>query len=552
MPTLNDNLPSAKTPTLVIDSSVIRKHLFKGWPVLNRIAVIARSGRINLCIPWLVEQEVLSGIEKHVDELTGQETFLSNVRLIAPLSSNPETVRALCDNFEKLRPTICKEARSRFQHWLETSQADRLPLKHEHTEKVFKAYFAGDLPFDKPKNREHLPDAFIFNAVVDLVNQGCEVWFLAADGQLRESLRKTKGVRVYRVFQSLFEDLQIPFDYEQQQALSLILPDTEALCESARISLRSELCGQALRYGVSEHSITPRIHEVQQVRNLSVDRQSIMHVDGSTLLIAFEADVVVQAVQRIINNRDLTERLSEFAISIRGHFLVAIDRTENAEQKITGVEVDDFEIGAMEESVGGQILQSIPPQPKVDSYYEDNIKNFIQNEDGGLIVVVGSTLRNRRLVAEHLIAARKKYASFLGFLPFLPKTKIEFQDCDNDDHKSLMLLLKKVEDGELDALGLSCEDADWMTVKMLDSLRESNCFIVATMKSLNNRSAVVRHLTKITGGTTDLKYLSAIAWIQKVTAETITFAICEHSEWGDGSWEAVLRRDESLQGKSNA
>lgn len=516
---------------------------------MNRVAVIARSGKINLCIPWLVEQEVLSGIEKHVDELTGHETFLANVRLIAPLSSDPENVRTLCDNFEKLRPTICDEARSRFQHWLETSQAERLPLKPEHTEKVFNAYFAGDVPFDKPKNREHLPDAFIFNTVLDLVNRGCEVWFLAADGQLRESLRQTKGVRIYRVFQLLFEDLQIPFDYAQQQALSLILPDTEALCESARISLRSELCGQSLRYGGSEHSTTPRIHEVQQVRNLLVDRQSIMHVDDSTLLTAFEADIVVQAVQRIINNRDVTERLSEFVISIRGHFLVAIDRTENAKQKITSVELVDFEIGTMEENAGGQILQSIPPQPKVVSKFEDNFENIIQNEDGGLVVVVGSTLRNRRLVAEHLIAARKKYASLLGFRPLLPKTKIEFQDCDNDDHKSLMLLLKKVDDGDLDALGLSCEDADWMTVKMIDSLRESNCFIVATMKSLNNRSAVVRHLTKITGGTTDLKYLSAIAWIQEVTAETITFAICQHSEWEDGSWEAVLRRDEMLQGK---
>src|SRR6266516_1165432 len=160
MPSSNENPAPAKTPTLVIDSSAIRNHLFKGWTVLNRVAVIARTGKINLCIPWLVEQEVLSGIEKHVDEITEQETFLKSARLIAQLSSEAASIRALCDMFETLRPKICDEARSRFRHWLEMSQAERLPLKHEQTERVFKAYFAGELPFDRPKNREHLPDAF--------------------------------------------------------------------------------------------------------------------------------------------------------------------------------------------------------------------------------------------------------------------------------------------------------------------------------------------------------------------------------------------------------
>src|SRR6266540_5743489 len=106
MPSSNENLSPAKTPTLVIDSSSIRNHLFKGWPVLNRVAVIARTGKINLCIPWIVDQEVLSGIEKHVDELTVQETFLKSVRVIAQMSSEAETIRVLCDKFETLRPKV--------------------------------------------------------------------------------------------------------------------------------------------------------------------------------------------------------------------------------------------------------------------------------------------------------------------------------------------------------------------------------------------------------------------------------------------------------------
>jgi hypothetical protein len=543
-----DNTTSAKTPTLVIDSSVIRKHLFKGWPVLNRVAVIARSGKINLCIPWLVEQEVLFGIEKHVDELTGQEAFLANVRLIAPLSSDPETVRSLCDNFEKLRPTICEEARSRFRHWLETSQAEKLPLQHGDTEKVFKAYFAGDLPFDKPKNREHLPDAFIFNAVLDLIAQGGEVWFLAADGQLRESLGQTKGVRVYRDFYPLFADLQLPFDYKQQQALSLLLPDTEVLCELARTSLRSELRGQILRYGSNEPLAAPKIQNVLQVRNLSVDRQSVMHIDSSTLLIAFEAEVVVQAAERLTDNRNVIERLSEYAVSIRGHFFVGIDETDNG--KIKTIEVDDFEVGTMEKKVGSEILQAIPPQPKPIFYYENEFEDVIKSITGGLVVVVGSTVRNRQLVTEHIIAARMRTKkSQLALLNFRPLHEKQLGSFDCSDETTLTSLWDKVRDTEPHTLGLSSENANW-ALEAINYLLEEDCFIVATMKSANGRSAVVRYLANLPNRINNLELLLAVAWIQEVTPETITFAISQHGGWGDGSWEGVLRRDESLRRNS--
>ena len=545
-------LHSSKTPTLVIDSSVIRKHLFKGWAVLNRVAVIARTGKMSLCIPWLVEQEVLTGIEKHVDELTGQEAFLTNVRSIAHLSSDVEGVRTLCDEFEKLRLTICDEARSRFRHWLEISQAERPAIKPEHTEKVFSAYFAGGLPFDKPKNREHLPDAFIYNAVLDLTIGDADVWFLGADAQLRESLRQTKKVRVFHDFYPLFADLQLPFNYEEHQALSRTLPDATALCELARTSLRSELCGQVLRYGVNEVSDAPRIQEVLRVPNLSVDRQSVMHIDVSALLIAFEADVVVRAAERLSDNRNLIERLSEFAVSIRGHFLVGIGTEDSDRQKRMTIEVDDFEVGEMKRSAAGEVLQPIAPQPNVVGYYEAEFQDVVKNRGSGLVVVVGSTLRNRRLVAEHIVAAALRNDE-IALLNFRPVHETQLPSCESKSETDLSPLWNKARDAELHVIGLSSEDADW-ALEAIHYLEANcfTCFIVTTMKSANNRSAVVRYLANLPNLENNLERLLAVAWIQEVTAETITFAISQHGGWGDGSWEGVLRRDESLQRKTDS
>jgi hypothetical protein len=72
------------------------------------------------------------------------------------------------------------------------------------------------------------------------------------------------------------------------------------------------------------------------------------------------------------------------------------------------------------------------------------------------------------------------------------------------------------------------------------------------MKSLNSPSAVVRYLASLPHKEVNyLEELLAVAWIQDVTPETITFGISEHGQWGDGSWEDTLSRAESLMQKKS-
>ena len=380
MGTSEVNPPRGKTPALVVDSSAIRNHLFKSWPLLNRLAIVARAGRINLCVPWLVEQEVLSGIESHFGEFTGQEAFLKSARSLAQMSSEGTAIVEMCDRFERLLPKLCEEARSRFQHWMETAQAERLPLRPEHTEKVFTAYFEGTPPFDRPKNREHFPDAFIYNCVMDLVAQGGEVWFLADDEQLRESLRKTKQVRAYRKLYTLFSDLQVAFDYESERSLSMLLPDFSSLEEMARCSLREGLCGRVLRWSGAVHGGEPTVREVLCIRDISLDRQSVIHVDESAFLIAFEANIEVLGAERVDVNRDILERLSSFAVSIRGHFFVRIGKSaEDEPQRVVSVDFDDFDLGEVQKRTGSEVVQSIPPLPKVAEVYREEFNAIIRN-----------------------------------------------------------------------------------------------------------------------------------------------------------------------------
>lgn len=531
--------PNKGIPILVIDANFIRKHLFKGWPMLNRIAAIAREGKVNLCIPWIIEKEVFTGIEGHINELTGQEQFITKVRQMVKFTSNPEVIQDLCDKLENLRPQICADATKRFEHWLNSSQAERLPIQATHTEQVFNAYFAGDLPFSAPKQREHLPDAFIYKAVLELAKAGKEVWFVGEDKRLCESLRVTGKVRTYANLHPLFGELQSPFDFEQQQALVDSLPDTRALNDQAVACVRLQLRGRRLRYNLNEGATPPIIEQVLDIRSLALDTQSVLPMDGCTFLIAFESDISVRATERLISGRDFEERMSNFDVSIRGHFLVEYGEKGSAEKEIDTIELDDFEIGSLHRNSAGETVQPIVPLPKVAAMYQTHFDDIVRENRAGLIVVVGSTLRNRRLVAEHIVG-RALRTSDIGLLNF-PRIHQQLPTVDCGSEETALTLWEKARDTEADVIGLSSESGHWAS-EALEYLASTKGLVVATMKTASSRTAVVRYLTSLNNSGNCLQYLMAVAWIQDVTPETVTFAISCDSGWHDGSWEALLNR----------
>jgi hypothetical protein len=261
-------------PLVLIDSSTLRKHLFKGWAVLNCLAAIAREGRATLCVPWIVEREVRSGIGDHINELTGQAQFLASVRQIAPFSSAPEAVSQLCDQFEDLRAKICEEAQQRFAHWLEASQAEKVPLSQTQSERVFDSYFAGLPPFDRPKNREHIPDAYIYHIALMLADAGRMVWFLGADRQLRESLQASGRIRTFAEAYGLFSALGVAEYFKVSQARAALVPELAALNEAGREALQRQLPGHWLRFS-GPRTADRRIDAVLSVNMMSCEIEDL-------------------------------------------------------------------------------------------------------------------------------------------------------------------------------------------------------------------------------------------------------------------------------------
>lgn len=107
---------------LVIDPSVIRRHLFGSWYLLTFIAARARMGKIEIHVPWIAHQEVLTGIKDRVEELTAQSDLVKGLNQIAEVANKPEDVQEFVKRVERVRSDTTRETVGRYEHWLSSAR----------------------------------------------------------------------------------------------------------------------------------------------------------------------------------------------------------------------------------------------------------------------------------------------------------------------------------------------------------------------------------------------------------------------------------------------
>ena len=106
----------------------------------------------------------------------------------------------------------------KFKGLLKKIQADVLPVGAHHGRTVIEDYFAGTSTFEKPKNRDDFPDAFIFQCAKDLVAElNTELHCVIADNNLRQKLSQIQNIRVYSSTADLVQSEVISNAVSQQR-----------------------------------------------------------------------------------------------------------------------------------------------------------------------------------------------------------------------------------------------------------------------------------------------------------------------------------------------
>ena len=181
---------------LMLDSTV-----FKQVPKLNswlfkELVKYTRADIYNLYISEIVEQEFISWIKAEA-----QNAFDTVTKATKSLNKYYEEPSFLCFNLdfnatvfaaENQINGILKKVVENWGAFKEKTNATVIPIRQDHGKLVMDAYFKGEKPFSKIKNRSDIPDAFIYCSLKDLQENNDKVIFVSSDKKFSQIIQNKK------------------------------------------------------------------------------------------------------------------------------------------------------------------------------------------------------------------------------------------------------------------------------------------------------------------------------------------------------------------------
>jgi hypothetical protein len=184
-----------------LDTNALPRHPTRLGIGFERLAEIADAGLVKVYLSEVVAKEWISQLQKEFLDDVNQANIAMQRVLRHPWSSGIEaleTIRVVKDDLDNAVNLVPEISEKEAKALIARLNAEILPVDVEHGSLVIQAYFSGSEPFQKAKNREDFPDAFIFHCIKDLAKKvNNNLHCIVADKVLKAALSKLDKVVVH-------------------------------------------------------------------------------------------------------------------------------------------------------------------------------------------------------------------------------------------------------------------------------------------------------------------------------------------------------------------
>ncbi len=374
---MNKNIP------LMLDSSTFKQVPRLNSQLFKELVKYTRANIYKIYISEIVEQEFLSWIK-----IEAQDAFDTVTKATASLKKYHEESNILGFNLG-INPTalvaenqingILKKATDNWIDFKEKTNTTITPILEHHGKLVMDAYFRGDRPFSKIKNRLDIPDAFIYFSMKELLKHSDRIIFISSDKKFSQCIQDEQ-ITCFSSLSDLFSNGPSKLDnfffnsLDKENRIFTIarIYEDEIHKKLSREIELSDLIENAGRefitFAVGEHSSTSISAE-----NLNINTQKIMNISELSFLIPFSAKIVysIESVTTkeelsALNNQRLKNiekeasdngdyNVSEtYNLSVTGHFSLKIEDSDPSswkEQKKSNYFWSEYEINEISVSL---------------------------------------------------------------------------------------------------------------------------------------------------------------------------------------------------------
>jgi hypothetical protein len=204
---------------LIIDTSILKKHISLKTTEFELIAELSRINAIKFKIPEMVNKEFLSHriaeIKIHYNNILTSLKQLQKKTLLKDIQIDNE--------IKKFEDANNKELTALEKEWINYRRKKNIsiiPFSVTSTNRVFKDYFNGNPPFKNVKNRNDIPDSFILYSILSLSNKS-NLYFVCGDKTLTDAVSKN-NIKTYESLSDFLGLQEIKLKLKELEDLSLV------------------------------------------------------------------------------------------------------------------------------------------------------------------------------------------------------------------------------------------------------------------------------------------------------------------------------------------
>lgn len=193
---------------LIIDSTEFNRNPTRQNPAFVSIRRFASDGQIKVHLSEVTRREFIT---KRKGTLRGKVESAKSRLDDLSRESLPDEVNDFISGVKSKMGDVSSriEAHSegKFDEWLDEVNADVLEVDESHGQKVMENYFNGGKPFSEVKERSDIPDAFIWQAVIDFRDRR-EIdtfHFVSKDEGLRECVSEIDIAQTHKTLSGFVE-----------------------------------------------------------------------------------------------------------------------------------------------------------------------------------------------------------------------------------------------------------------------------------------------------------------------------------------------------------
>ena len=187
-----------KTLHVVIDSCIYRRDPKRNTTGFRAIARLAAARRIQIHVPYYIQQETITGQAKALsDKFSAVVSQLSSVKRVTGHTATINATRQILTQAKQLHKFATRTVEEEFAAWIAHTHALTYKVDDNHGKRVTDAYFTGGAPFKSLKNRNDIPDSFIYESIQDIANLHGMLHVIVADKNLRAHCKRLGNVSGY-------------------------------------------------------------------------------------------------------------------------------------------------------------------------------------------------------------------------------------------------------------------------------------------------------------------------------------------------------------------